>query len=157
MSERTVEFGCGQCGRAVEASPGEPALCARCGAATPLPQAGDGLSGCLACACPELYRHRDFNQKLGIAVIAAGAVACIVLHSFLPLLVAAAIDCLLYFTLPDVAICYRCKAHHRGFAGIAALPRFDLERHEHFRFVKAREEGRLPPRPSDPSDPSDPE
>jgi hypothetical protein len=51
---------------------------------------------------------------------------------------AAALDLVLYFTLPDVAICYRCKAHHRGFQGIASLPKFDLERHEHYRFERAR-------------------
>jgi hypothetical protein len=51
---------------------------------------------------------------------------------------AALLDLVLYLTIPDVAICYRCKAHHRGAEGIRGLPRFDLERHEHYRFEKAR-------------------
>ena len=39
---------------------------------------------------------------------------------------AAVIDLLLYFTLPDVAICYRCKAHHRGFDNVRAIPSFSF-------------------------------
>jgi hypothetical protein len=114
-------------------------VCRHCGRDVALPDAPDLLAACLACGCAELYRHRDFNQKLGLLLIAAGAVLCLVLTSFLPLLVAAALDALLYFTLPDVAICYRCKAHHRGFANVRALPAFDLERHEHYRFLRSKE------------------
>ena len=61
-------------------------------------------------------------------------------------MIAAAVDLILFFTIPNVAICYRCKAHHREFDNVGDLPAFDLERHEHYRFVKAREEGRLNPR-----------
>jgi len=142
---RTVEFGCPECGRAVEGSPGEEVACRRCGATAPLPAAPEGLERCLACGSEDLYRHRDFNQKAGIAIIAAGAGLCFV-WPYWPLGVAAVIDLVLYNTLPDVAICYRCKAHHRGFDEIVRVPAFDLEKHEHYRFTKAREEGRLEPR-----------
>ena len=137
----SVEFGCSGCGRAVEACPGETATCARCGAPSTLEDPGvDALGECLACGCPELYRHRDFNQKLGLLVIGAGVALSLGLSTFVPLVAAAAVDLLLYLVLPDVAICYRCKAHHRGFRNIRAIRSFDLERHEHYRFKRAREE-----------------
>jgi len=149
----SVEFGCRVCHKAVEAEPGTTVPCRHCEAANTLPDAPDTLGQCVACECPELYRHRDFNQKLGIFLIALGAVLCLVLLSFWPLAIAAVLDFVLYKTLPDVGICYRCKAHHRGFDNVKSLPAFDLERHEHYRFVRAREEGRLEPRPPDAAPP----
>ena len=139
----TVEFGCPGCGRAVETAPGAAVTCKRCGAEATLPGLEDALSRCLACECPELYRHRDFNQKLGLFLIALGAGLSLWLTTFLPLVIAAAVDLVVYFLIPDVVICYRCKAHHRGFRTLKPLPSFDLERHEHYRFEKARKEGRL--------------
>jgi len=138
----TVVFGCPSCGRPVEAEPGRTALCAHCGADAPLHDSGDHVERCLACECEELYRHRDFNQKVGLVMLGVGVAMWFWLKTFIPMIVAAAIDLVLFKTLPDVAICYRCKAHHRGFANIKALPAFDLERFEHYRFEKAREEDR---------------
>jgi hypothetical protein len=123
----------------VEGAPGQSLACGRCGAAARLRESGGSLGGCLACGGDELYRHRDFNQKLGLLLLGLGVAAWAILGSFWPMVAAALLDLLLYFTLPDVAICYRCKAHHRDFEGIAALPAFDLERHEHWRFQRARE------------------
>jgi len=132
----SVVFGCPHCGRAVELEPREQRACGKCGEPVSL-GACDG-SRCDVCGCEEMYAHRDFNQKLGLALIAIGAVLWIWLGNFLPMVFAAAIDLVLYFLLPNVGICYRCKAHYRGFAWIAKLKGFDLERHEHYRFEKAR-------------------
>ena len=136
----SVVFGCPHCGRAVELEDGQTSgACGRCG--EPVEIGVPGNDACAACRCPELYRHRDFNQKLGLLLIAVGAGLWIWSGSFLPMVVAAAIDVVLYFLLPDVGICYRCKAHYRGFPWIATLPSFDLERHEHYRFERVRAEG----------------
>jgi len=135
-----VEFGCPTCRRALETHPGGTVRCGRCGAEASLPPAGR-LEHCLACQCTDLYRHRDFNQKLGLAIVVMGAGLWFLLGSFLPMVVAAALDLLLYLSIPDVAICYRCKAHHRDTEGIAEIPKFDLERHEKYRVEKARAEG----------------
>jgi len=132
-----VEFGCPTCGRALETHPGGAVRCGRCGAEASLPPA-ERLEGCLVCRCSDLYRHRDFNQKLGLAIVVAGAVLWLGLGSFWPMVVAAVLDLVLYLAIPDVAICYRCKAHHREDAGIASIPKFDLERHEKYRAEKAR-------------------
>jgi hypothetical protein len=137
----SVVFGCPACGKGMEGDAGGEGACGRCGAMASLPAAPERLEKCLVCG-EALYRHRDFNQKLGILVIALGAGLCLLLRSFLPLVGAAAIDLLLYRLLPDVAICYACKAHHRDFPGLEKVPPFDLERHEHYRFRKAKAEGK---------------
>ena len=145
MNMLSVTFGCPQCGRGVETAPGSTVVCGHCGATAELPpHDGKLIEQCLACGCEELYRHRDFNQKLGIVLLALGIFLWWLLGSFWPMVAAAGIDLLLFLTLPDVAICYDCKAHHRDFSNIATLPKFDLERHEHYRRVKARAKGRLP-------------
>ncbi len=134
----TVEFGCPACGRAIDLEPGTRAPCPHCGAEAVLPPAPPLLGPCVACGCTELYRQRDFNQKLGLLLVALGALLWLVLGSFWPMVAAAVLDLLLYVALPDVAICYRCRAHHRGFEAVGSLPRFELERHEHYRFEKSR-------------------
>jgi len=133
-----VVFGCPACGRGMELRAGTNGPCFRCGAAASLPPSPLRVTTCLACGCTELYRHRDFNQKLGLAVVALGVFLWLLLGSFWPMVAAAAIDLALYLLLPDVAICYRCRAHHRGAENTRELPRFDLERFEHYRFEKAR-------------------
>ena len=140
MTRAMVEFGCTSCGRVVEAAPGESVSCPKCSESLAVLESTETLERCLRCECNEVYRHRDFNQKLGLLLMVAGVGMWFWLGSFIPMVVAAAIDLLLYFTLPDVAICYRCKAHHRDFSNIKELAKFDLERHEHYRFKKAKEE-----------------
>ena len=142
----TVVFGCPGCGKGIELAPGETGTCNKCGSEASLPERDGDLKVCLACSCEEVYKHRDFNVKVGIFLIVLGIVLCLWLVTFWPLVIAAALDLLLFFMIADVAICYRCKAHHREFTGIDGLPAFDLERHEHYRFVTARDEGRLEPR-----------
>jgi len=137
--KRSVVFGCPACGRPVEVEPPNAEVCPHCGEATPAVANPEALRACLACGGPDLYRHRDFNQKLGLLLIVAGAGLCIYWTSFLPLLAAAAVDGLLYLALPDVAICYACKAHHRGFPDLKRIPPFDLERFETYRFKRGRE------------------
>jgi DNA-directed RNA polymerase subunit RPC12/RpoP len=138
-------FGCPSCGKAVELEAGESGACKACGEKVSLP-AGERLEACPACGCEQLYRHRDFNVKVGIFLIVLGAGLSIWLSSFIPLVVAALIDWGLYSIIPDVAICYRCKAHFRDVENLAELAPFDLEIFEGYRWKKAREEGRLEPR-----------
>lgn len=164
-----VVFGCPSCGRGVEVEAGASAACRTCGGEASLPAHEGELAACLVCGCEEIYRHRDFNVKLGIALIVLGVVLSLALTSFLPLVVAAALDLALYFLIPDVGICYRCKAHYRDFDELYRLPAFDLERHERYRFERARKEreaeapgdGRAAPDPEEPEEeapgPDDPQ
>lgn len=143
----SVVFGCPDCGKGIEGDPGIEVTC-RCGVQATLRSAADELTECLACGCPDLYRHRDFNQKLGILVIALGAIGWIWTGSFWPMVAAAMFDLLLYYFITDVVICYGCKAHHRDLPGMVKIAAFDLEKHEHHRFKQARDDGRIPPRES---------
>ena len=131
----SVTFGCPKCGRGIERESGESAPCRHCGEVVAIGM--ETPPPCLICGCDEIYRHRDFNQKLGIAIIAVGVTLWIWLETFLPMIGAAVLDLLLFYRVADVAICYRCKAHYRGFTDVGVLSGFDLERHEHFRWEAA--------------------
>jgi hypothetical protein len=92
------------------------------------------IDRCLLCAGRHLYRQKDFNQRAGCAILAAGAIVGLILSwrfSILwlwgVLLAAAGLDALLYALVPEVVICYKCKAHYRGMAPHPAIEPFDLE------------------------------
>lgn len=87
--------------------------------------AAGNLVRCPRCGCPDLYRQRDFNRRLGIGLIVVGAVLAPFTH-YLSLPVFAAIDFLIYYFVPDVVICYHCQAALRGYPGQAGVPAFDL-------------------------------
>ncbi len=131
----SITYGCPNCGRGIERESGASAPCRHCGEVAAI--GTESPPPCLICGCSEIYRHRDFNQKLGIAIIAVGVVLWIWLETFLPMIGAAALDLLLFYRVPDVAICYRCKAHYRGYEDLGVLGGFDLDRHEHFRWEAA--------------------
>ncbi|MFV1958458.1 MAG: heavy metal-associated domain-containing protein, partial [Planctomycetota bacterium] len=86
--------------------------------------------------CEEIYRHRDFNQKLGIAIIAVGVTLWIWLETFLPMLGAAALD------LPARGMhCAGCAHPVEGL-----LAKVDGVRTVHVNFAteKAHVEGEVP-------------
>lgn len=80
---------------------------------------------CPACDGAQLYVQRDFNQKAGLAVVIVGAVLAPFTH-YLSLVAAALIDAALYSLLAEIAVCYRCEAHFRGFRRNPAHEPFDL-------------------------------
>ena len=125
-----ITFRCPACqGEAVCALDGRGA-CPACGAqpALEVPESWEQsamVDRCPACGSGELYVQSDFNQRVGIAVVAVGAVLA-PFTSYLSLVAAAAIDAALYTMLPQVTICYRCHAHFRGFRRNPAHHAFDL-------------------------------
>jgi hypothetical protein len=72
-----------------------------------------GLQKCL-CGCRDLYIQKDFNRKVGLAIVAIGAVLA-PFTKFISLLVCALIDLILYKSLPFVTICYKCGSIYRDF------------------------------------------
>jgi DNA-directed RNA polymerase subunit RPC12/RpoP len=134
-SRRSIEiqWRCLKCGRANEDRPAPPGVgpwkCVGCGATAPAqPNALDAegrLRACPACGCPDLYRHRDFNRKLGLAIVVAGAIAAWFV-GFWVLLAFIAVDFAIYHAVGDVAVCYHCHAILRGYPGIDAVEPFDL-------------------------------
>lgn len=79
------------------------------------------LIACPQCGCRELFIRKDFPQKVGLGIVAAAAVAFLVLAAWRTtfylgvwiLIAAAAIDLLMYFFVPRITVCYKCRAEYR--------------------------------------------
>jgi hypothetical protein len=144
----TLSFACPACGAPVE-GPLEPATdamtCPSCGAATPLPEAGaiaaSGTAGpCPVCGSVDLYRQKDFNRALGLALAGAGLAAG-PFTSWISTVAAIGLDAGLYLVVPWVVVCYACEAQVRGVDREKAPPPFDIAVHDAYKFGK-----RFPPR-----------
>lgn len=129
--EPEVTFRCPSCGGEATAGLDGRGSCAACGASPTLevPEAvreSRTVGRCLACGGRELYVQRDFNQRAGLAIVVAGAALAPFTPYYSSLVVAALIDAGLYVMLPEIAICYRCKAHYRHFERNPEHQPFDL-------------------------------
>ena len=111
-----------------------PAACSACERSiSPFaPTVENVVERCAACGEYRLYRQKDLNPRVGLAVILSSAVISLALLPFSPLaayavlFLLAAIDLGLYRMLPAVIICYRCQAKHRRFAPQTKIEPFDL-------------------------------
>jgi len=74
----------------------------------------DGLKYCAICSCRDLFIQKDFNRKLGVAIVVVGA-ALAPFTKLISLFVCAFIDLVLYYVLPTIDVCYRCHSIFRGF------------------------------------------
>jgi hypothetical protein len=123
--------------------------CPACDHALDLPDtvAADGaLTGCGVCACPDLYRRKDFPQWLGLSLLTVACASFFVLQvlyrpawAWAILLGSAAFDGLLYYYVGDVVVCYRCGAQHRGTPARGFDP-FELATAERYRQERLRRE-----------------
>jgi len=132
-----VNYRCRHCGKGAWVERlDEPAevTCTRCSHV----QATDGpgalnehgqLIRCVVCACDHMYKQRDFNRKIGLAIVAVAALFSVKTYG-LSLLVAAIIDLGLYLGLPEIVLCYHCQAIHRGFSRDLGIEAYDLATHE---------------------------
>ena len=107
---------------------------------------GETPARCLACGTQDLWRQKDFPQILGIIFVGMGAIgSSIAWYYHRPvvalgvLLAVAAIDFGLFAVMPDVLVCYRCRARHSG-GEISEHPTFDHETAERYRQEKLRQE-----------------
>jgi len=88
------------------------------------PMAGDGFdeSGvlkdpievCLACGSNRMYSQKDFNRKLGVAIVIVGAAFSPWTYG-MSLVACMGLDYGLYYFVPEVTVCYACDGIHRGF------------------------------------------
>ena len=74
----------------------------------------DPLEVCGACNSNRLYSQKDFNRKLGLAIVIAGAALSPWTYG-LSLVVCMGLDYGLYRFVPEITVCYACDAIHRGF------------------------------------------
>jgi DNA-directed RNA polymerase subunit RPC12/RpoP len=126
-----IAFACPTCGAEATAGLDGHGRCARCGAETALALSSSlrdqrVVDRCPACQGEQLYVQRDFNQRAGLAIVIVGAGLAPFTPFYSSLFVAAAVDAVLYLLLPEIAICYRCQAHFRGFLRNPRHEAFDL-------------------------------
>lgn len=76
---------------------------------------------CPICEGSDFYVRRDFDPKVGLAFVIAGALTSAVFYwfnldliAYSILAAAVVIDLLIYRRLQDVTVCYRCHAEFRG-------------------------------------------
>ncbi|MBX3440002.1 MAG: hypothetical protein KF861_21105 [Planctomycetaceae bacterium] len=111
-------------------------------------------AACLVCGNVDLWRQKDFPQSIGLTMVAAGAIfSSIAWYFHQPvwalgiLLSFAAIDLLLFALMPDVLVCYRCRARHSGI-NLADHPTFNHETAERYRQEQLRLQDAVPARRS---------
>ncbi len=158
--------GCGRIGSVLAVESGSSATCRACGQSRELrPDArdADGLRACALCATDDLYVQKDFPQGLGLAIVILGFVVSTVfwyddrpVPALSVLLVSALADMALFYTVPDVTICYRCLSQYRGEGANPGgrFRAFDLAVGERYRQERLRvEELRGRTAPADPAPP----
>ena len=103
---------------------------------------------CPVCEGQELYIRKDFDPKLGLAVIITGALISagfywygMDLVAYAVLGAAALLDLIVYGRLGDLSVCYRCHAEFRGTYTRTA-PFFDLHTADELELEWARRLGR---------------
>ena len=148
-----LTFSCPSCGTVGQVAPlqsAEQAVCRRCGFTRTLhPEAFSeaGLVACPWCLTTDLYIQKDFPQALGLFIVLVGFAISTVfwyyempIATFAVLLVSALLDGVLYYTVRDVTICYRCSSQVRGDTGPAAgrFQPFDLAIGERYRQERIR-------------------
>lgn len=74
----------------------------------------DPLEACVVCGYDRLYSRKDFNSRVGLAIVVVGAVLSPWTYG-LSLLACMGLDYGLYHFVPEITVCYACNAIHRGF------------------------------------------
>jgi hypothetical protein len=146
-----ISYSCPKCQRGVTCELSQqPAevVCPHCGYALDPPEDGmvEGrVARCLVCPSNELFVRKDFNQRLGLAILVLGlGASCVTWYLHMPYVTygilggTALVDALLYLLVGNVLQCYRCRAEYRGVAGLERHEPFDLEVHERHRQQLAR-------------------
>jgi len=131
--EKVPELACSQCGWKKSLDP-------------LLLESGKAPGECLRCGNGDLWRQKNFPQWAGLTCVAAGAVTSSIAWGYhrpvlaLGILMGfALVDMILYATMPDVLVCYRCRTkHHAG--DFSQHGTFNLELAERYRQERIRHE-----------------
>src|SRR5687768_5362810 len=115
-----IEFRCLQCGSIQQQEDLKKTVaCSSCcksyGSVRDFADEESRLRFCVICRCRDLYVQKDFNRKVGLAIVIVGAILA-PFTRLISLFVCAFIDLLLYLALPLITICYRCHAIYRDSA-----------------------------------------
>lgn len=132
-----IAFACPACMAEALAGLDGRGRCPKCGAEPALDLSASirerrVVDRCPACSGEQFYVQRDFNQKAGLLIVIVGAALAPFTPYYASLFAAAAIDAILYVWLPEIAVCYRCQAHFRGFTRNPKHEAFDLHLAEQY-------------------------
>ncbi|MFO0947945.1 MAG: hypothetical protein U1D30_18830 [Planctomycetota bacterium] len=107
----------------------------------------DRIVRCPFCGTEELYVQKDFPERVGMALVATGAILATVAWAmyswiwWIGILVAFfLVDFALLRTRKNVTVCYRCLAQFRGMAENPEHHEFDLAIGEKYRQERIRRE-----------------
>jgi uncharacterized protein (DUF983 family) len=110
-------------------------------------KADPSLPNCAVCGNHELYKQKDFPHTLGLLILAVPTVLSIFTYfwyekwlTWALLVVPALVDGLLYVSVGDAIVCYRCHAYHKGIAPGSSHPPFELATNERYRQERIRKE-----------------
>ncbi len=134
--------------------------CGHCDWQRPVDRAdfdGDVPKRCLACGCDDLWRQRDFPQRLGLMIVGIQILLSTLAWAWMyPLLTYGILlaflllDYVLYTLMPDVLVCYRCRARYRFAKLPENVPAFNLETAERYRQEELRLKAATSPPPKTP-------
>jgi hypothetical protein len=118
--EEAAHIACGRCGRDIPLAISESV------------RADRAVDRCPVCEGSDFYARKDFNPRVGLAVVIVGAAISGVFYwfgrdliAYTILAAAALLDLIVYGRLKDVTVCYRCHTEFRG-AYRRTAPQFDL-------------------------------
>jgi hypothetical protein len=108
-SDSPAAIKCGGCGREISLSVSDAV------------RAGGAVDRCPVCQGGDFYLRKDFDPKLGLAVVVIGALISAAFYWFGRDLIAYSIlgaatliDLAIYGRLKDLTVCYRCHSEFRG-------------------------------------------
>ncbi len=106
----------------------------------------NGLARCAVCRGDELFVRKGFPQRWGVSIVLLGfLISSItwyfyqVILTFGVLLATAMVDAVLYLVMGNVLECYRCHSQYYDLPGMSGHGAFQLEVHERYRQLRARE------------------
>jgi hypothetical protein len=112
-----------------------------------VPAAHSSLPCCAICSNPELYKKKNFPHWLGMTILVVACGTSVFTYfwyekwlTWAILMGSAAIDGLLYLSVGDAVVCYRCGAQHTGSVPTHAHRPFELATGERYRQEKIRAE-----------------
>ncbi|MBI1853743.1 MAG: hypothetical protein HYR85_25690 [Planctomycetes bacterium] len=138
-----IELSCEKCrsGVSIEGPPWPSSAPCECGATTPLAISdslarGDAVDRCAVCGVDVFYLQKDFNRFLGISIVVVGILLYLLLRvpwGLVGLGGTWLVDLGLYFVVPWLTVCYKCRSLYRGFPRNPTHETFDLNVAEQFR------------------------
>jgi hypothetical protein len=119
--------------------------CAGCDHRMHLEAAGTALPRCIVCGNGELYKKKDFPHWLGMSILVGAFVLSVITYwlyepvwTWVILISSALFDGLLYLSVGDVLVCYRCNAHYRGLQASDLHQPFEITIGERYRQERLR-------------------